>query len=308
MALPSGNVPCPGPRTTPRRIRGTPLWTALVTVGALVAAGCGVNSALERLAEARFLAANLLVEFTKAADAGNRAVMADTDEASIAFVREAEQARLAVERDFRALKPVLQGLGYAEEARLLDEFGSRFGEYRALDRTILGLAVENTNLKAQRLSFGPAQEAADAFRHYAEAVAPSEAKDTWRVRAYAASAVVAVREIQVLQAAHIADPDDAAMSRIEERIATSEAAARSALETLATLVPPSSQPRLSSASAALDRFMDVNARITQLSRRNTNVRSLALALNQKGKLSEACEHSLRALRQALEQRGFAGTR
>jgi len=307
MALPRRNVPCPGPRTASGRLRRTTRWFALVTAGALAAAACG-GPALERLSRARRLAADLLVEFTKAVDAGNRAVMAHTDEASAAFAREAEQARLAVERDFRALKPVLQGLGYAEEARLLDEFGSRFGEYRALDRTILGLAVENTNLKAQRLSFGPAQEAADAFRHYAEAVAPSEAKDTWRVRAYAASAVAAVREIQVLQAAHIADPDDAAMSRIEERIATSEAAARSALQALTTLVGPSHRPRLTSAGAALDRFMDVNAQITRLSRRNTNVRSLALALNQKGKLAGACEHSLRALRQALEQRGFAGTR
>ena len=64
-------------------------------------------------------------------------------------------------------------LGYSAEARLLEEFGSRFAEYRALDETILGLAVENTNLKAQRLSFGPAQEAADAFRDALMAITQS---------------------------------------------------------------------------------------------------------------------------------------
>jgi hypothetical protein len=284
-------------------------WMALVTVGALAATGCGVNGTLEQLSEARRLSADLLVQFTKAADAGNRAVMADTDEGSVAFVREAEQAQLAVQRDADALKPILQGLRYAEETRLLDEFGSRFAEYRALDRTILGLAVENTNLKAQRLSFGPAQEAADAFRDAVEAVAPSDAaKNTWRVKALAASAVAMVREIQVLQAPHIADADDAAMSRMEQRIATSEAAARSALEALAALVQPASRPRLGAATAALDRFMGVNAQITALSRRNSNVRSLALSLNEKGKLAGACEDSLRALRHALENRGFTGTR
>jgi hypothetical protein len=54
--------------------------------------------------------------------------------------------------------------------------------------------------------------------------------------------------------------------------------------------------------------MGVNAQIIALSRRNSHVRSLALSLNQKGKLAGACEDSLRALRHALENRGFTGTR
>ena len=284
-------------------------WMALITFGALAATGCGVNGTLEQLSEARRLSADLLVQFTKAADAGNRAVMADTDEGSVAFVREAERAQLAVQRDADALKPILQGLRYEEDTRLLDEFGSRFAAYRALDRTILGLAVENTNLKAQRLSFGPAQEAADSLRDSVDALAPSDAaKNTWRVKALAAAAVATVREIQVLQAAHIADADDGAMSRMEKRIATLEASARSTLGELAALVQPASRPRLGAATAALDRFMGVNAQITALSRRNSNVRSLALSLNEKGKLAGACEESLWALRQALEKRGFTGTR
>jgi hypothetical protein len=52
------------------------------------ATGCGdVNAALEKVSEARQLASDLLVQFTKASDAANRAVMADTDEASVAFAR-----------------------------------------------------------------------------------------------------------------------------------------------------------------------------------------------------------------------------
>jgi high-affinity K+ transport system ATPase subunit B len=42
-----------------------------------------------------------------------------------------------------------------------------------LDRSLLELALENTNVKAQRLSFGPAQEAANAFRDSVEALARS---------------------------------------------------------------------------------------------------------------------------------------
>jgi rare lipoprotein A (peptidoglycan hydrolase) len=78
-----------------------------------------------------------------------------------------------------------------------------------------------------------------------------------------------------------------------------------------SLVPsnlPAARTRVAEATSALDRFMSLNAEIIALSRRNTNVRSLALSLNQKGQLTEACEVSLRALQDALAKRGFVGTR
>src|SRR5580765_3547380 len=100
--------------------------------------GCASSpeTALEHLLESRRLTADLVVQFTKATDASNRAVMADTDEASVSFAREAEQATQAVEKDGSELTPVLSGLGYSNETGLLEEFKSRFAEYRALDKNI----------------------------------------------------------------------------------------------------------------------------------------------------------------------------
>jgi hypothetical protein len=283
------------------------ITATMMLVGA--AAGCDGNIALERTFEARRLSADLLVQFTKAADASNRAVMADTDEAAVAFAREAEQATQSVLTGIDALSPILTGLDFSDETRLLQEFAGQFAAYRDLDRRILDLAVENTNVKAQRLSFGPAQEAADAVRDSLESIAAANAaRDTWRVKALAATAVVTVREMQVLQAPHIAEADDAVMTRLEKRMATSEAAARTALTTLVPLVQPASRPRLVAATAALDRFVGLNAEIMALSRRNTDVRSLALALNQKGKVTGGCDRSLHALRDALAKRGSTGTR
>ena len=73
-------------------------WPAACRIAALTLAGaavmgCDVNSALERQSESRRIAADVLVQFTKAAEATNRAVMADTDEASVAFAGEAQQAK-----------------------------------------------------------------------------------------------------------------------------------------------------------------------------------------------------------------------
>jgi len=45
-----------------------------------------------------------------------------------------------------------------------------------------------------------------------------------------------------------------------------------------------------------------------LSRRNSNVRSLALSLGQKRTLTARCEETLGALQDALAKRGFGGTR
>ena len=235
--------------------------------------------------------------------------MSESDAQSVTYAHEADVAKQAVRKDIDALKPLLQDARYENEARLLQEFVTRFAEYEALDRRVLDLAVENTNLQAQRLSFGPAQAAADAFRDALEAVVPSaSAKDTWRVKAVVASAVAAVREIQALQAPHIADAEDSNMAGLEQRMAAAETVARNDLATLQTLVAPAARPHVADATNALDRFMGLNAQIVALSRRNTNVRSLALSLDQKRKLIGPCEETLRALRDALSKHGYPAGR
>jgi len=50
--------------------------------------------------------------------------------------------------------------------------------------------------------------------------------------------------------------------------------------------------------------MALHAQIMALSRQNTNVRSLALSLDEKRKLVEPCEESLLALQDALAKRGY----
>jgi hypothetical protein len=286
-------------------------WVVAALVATMPVSGCmkSPETALERLLESRRLAADLRVQFTKTADASNRAVMADTDEASVAFAREAEQATRAAQKDVDSLAALLVDLQYSDEHRLLDEFKACFDGYRQMDRTILDLAVANTNLKAQRLSFGPAHEAAESFRAALEAVVPSDAaKEGWRAKALAATAVSDVREIEVLQAPHIAEANDAVMSDIEKRMAASESGARRALGDLAALASTGSQKSLAEAASALDRFLSLQKQIIELSRRNTNVRSLGLALGQKRTQTASCETTLQALQDILGKRGFAATR
>jgi hypothetical protein len=283
----------------------------LVTVLVVAAAGCSredVNVTLAKIARARELAADLAVQFTMTSDASNRAVMADTDEASVAFAKESRGAADAVRKDADLLRASLQELGYEPEGTLLAQFSTSFAEYSRVDDTVLGLAVENTNLKAQRLAFGPAQDAANTFRDALKSLKPARPGDAWQVSALSNAAVMTVREIQVLQAPHIADADDSVMTRMEQQMATSQAAARQALDSLRAVVTPESRSRLVTADAALKRFMDLNAQLIALSRRNTNVHSLMLSLDDKRKATLACQEHLRALQNALSTRGYSGVR
>jgi hypothetical protein len=258
--------------------------------------------------ESRRLADDLLVQLSRAADASNRAVMADTDNDATVAAREAGQAAATIQTDMDALRTALQQLQYSTEGQLLGQFAGRFADYQRLDQTILGLAVENTNLKAQRISFGPASQAAEACADALKGVGASNATDAWRLQAMVATAIAGVRTIQTLQAPHIAEGDDAAMTQLEERMAASAAETRTALKSLAPVVAATTQPRLADASAAFERFMTLNAELVVLSRRNSGVRSLALSLGQKRMLIAACEESLQALQAVLAKRGLGGTR
>jgi hypothetical protein len=281
---------------------------------AVLAAGAGSGctdgqAVLTQLIEARRLASGVHLEFTKAAEASNRAVMAEADEASAAAADDARRARQAVERDAAALRPILEELGFREELGYLDGFGGRYDEYRRLDDEILPLAVENTNVKAQRLSFGAAADAADAFRAaLTRAAAASGGQDRWRSEALAARGVGALSRVQVLHAPHIAEADLGAMDRMEGQMSALLGEARAAVEELKAAAPPGASPHLAKAAAALDRFNAVQKEIIALSRRNSDVQSLALSLGRKRTIAAQCEDQLRALEDALGRHRFTATR
>jgi hypothetical protein len=291
--------------------RSSRFWilAAAAAVAAVLAVHACVDGStvLARLIEARDVASGLHVEFTKASDAANRAVMSESDEAAAAAVEESKRARQLVERNTERLQTILASLKFDQELRYLEEFKAGFDEYRRLDDEVLSLATENSNIKAQRLSFGPSREAVDALRASLDAVV-RQAPGNWRVEALAARAENAVLDIQALQAPHIAEPDDAPMARMEARMARDERAASETLEQLKAAVGPAAAPHVAAAAAAVVRFSGVNKEILRLSRRNSDVRSLALSLGRKRTLAAQCEDQLGALEQALSKHRFTATR
>lgn len=282
------------------------LFRVVLVLAALAPAACREAPAMLREMDARHRTAVVQARLAEASDASNRAVLADTDAVSVAAAAEARDGWAAVQAETRALQDVLDGLGYAPEAATLREFATAFEAYVQTDRTILELAVANSNLKAQQLAHGPASAAADQAVAELEAVRAQQ--PTPAIRALVAEASLGVREIQALQAPHNAAPADAEMTRLEEKMRASAARTTQALAALRDALPQASRPRLDQAAGQWATFQQLNEQFIVLSRGNTNVRSLALTQTEKGRHLEACDRALTTLVAALEKRGSAGSR
>lgn len=284
--------------------------TGAVIILLAVAAACAETPAFERIIEARRLSAELLLQFRSATDATNRTVMAAGTPAAAGFARQADAAIAAIEEHAATIRPPLEGMRYRDELGLLDRFQAQFDDYRKRDRQIQELLADSSNVKARQIAFGPADEAANTIEQALQAaaadVSPPAAK--WHALALAGTVTTAVRTIQVLQWRHIPESEAAVMDALDRQIAAAEGEARTALQRLAAIVPASSRPALAAATTAVDRFVLLNADLTQQSRRNSNVHALALVLGEQGAVVARCEDTLRALQDALAKRGFSGTR
>jgi hypothetical protein len=98
------------------------------------------------------------------------------------------------------------------------------------------------------------------------------------------------------------------MTRMEAAMKASQEAARHAIASLTRLAPVGAATLLSGAADALDKLIAANTEIVALSRRNSNVRSLALSLGRKRTVTAECDEILQALEDSLAKHHFAATR
>ena len=98
------------------------------------------------------------------------------------------------------------------------------------------------------------------------------------------------------------------MTRMESAMKTSAASAQASIDKLKVLLPSAAGAHLATAATALDQLISANAESSLLSRRNSNVRSLALALGRKLTVTAECNDVLQQLQETLAAHHFAATR
>jgi hypothetical protein len=250
------------------------------------------------------------INLLRSVGAEKNAVMADTDEESKTFADQSLKAADLVERDRREIGLLMDKDHSNQELKLLQEFDGCWVEFRKIDRELLDFAVKNTNLKAARLSFGPAGEAVNRFEKALDSLISiqTDSQADVRIPKLACRALTAGLKILYLQAPHIAAADDQRMDKIEASIKQYEQEINESLKTLKGLVPPGKEQAYQEAKAAFHELKQITAQVIDLSRQNTNIKSFEISLGRKRKISAQCSEILVSLEEAVKAREFKATR
>jgi hypothetical protein len=234
------------------------------------------------------------------------AIMAESDQDSRAYADQARSAAARVEEGARELQAVMEPYFTRDQKDLAVQFSQALDEYRKVDASLLDLAVQHSNAKAYALAFGPAaasvQEMTDALDRLTGRHADKPlSQGALEVQARSCRAQTGALRILALLAPHIAEPSDEKMDAIEARMSREDQAVRAALDGLDGRVPLGDAPTVASARDAYKKFSALRTEILRLSRENTNVRSVSIALDHKRKVDALCQNILEALRQAVTQ-------
>ena len=188
------------------------------------------------------------------------------------------------------------------------QFSKVFSDFQRVDNDLLDLAVKNTNIKAYGLAFGPAADALKdmdtALSRLAATNAGSPEANSVAFSAFGAQ--TAALRIQVLLAPHIAEESEKKMDELEAQMARNDQEVRKDLAALAAIEKLRGDSDLETAVADYARFSEVRGRILVLSRENTNVRSLAISLDEKRKALFLCQDVLSGLQEAILNERIAG--
>jgi hypothetical protein len=262
---------------------GALLLALLALVAHYVQGGSKPAGQAARKAHELGLVTRMQLGLTSAAEAEKSAVLATTDDTA------------AVDRLRGELEALLAQTGTPEEKNLLGQFTESFAEFQRIDKDLLALAVQNTNVKASGLAFGPAAAAAGQM----DAALAHLAGQNANALPLADQARIAAWRLLSLIPPHIAEESDQKMHEMEARMAQEDKQVRQALDGLAAMPGLADSADLKTAIASYDQFSQLKAQILKLSRENSNVRSASLSLNQKRKVMGLCQAALTALHEAI---------
>jgi hypothetical protein len=256
------------------------------------------------------MTSRMRINLLKAVELEKSAFMAITDEESKTFADQSLLTADTVERDYRELKDLVDKEKMEEEVKLLKEFGDCWKNFREIDKELLQLSVENTNIKATNLSYTGGAETIGRFeRAFAQLteIRSTAAKEA-RITKLAYQAVTAALTIYNLQAPHINEALDTKMDEIESVMKANEKRVRNSFNDLSRLVDERGRTFLDAASFAFDEFMKVNSEVVRLSRINSNIKSLQLSLGRKRKVAAQCEETLNSIQDVIRGRTFKATK
>ncbi len=257
------------------------------------------------------LVSEMRVNVNASVEAEKSAVLADTDEASRTFAAQAEKASDTVEADRQKLGTLIEAEKTGPEMDMFRQFSICWEKFQQVDKELLPLSEQNTNIKAYNLSHGAGDTALDHLDAALKQItAPLSAPGikACDIQGAAYRIMIAALRIQVLQSPHIAESSFVRMDEIEAKIHTCDQHIRDDLKKLSDMTGASGTASIKSVEDAYTHFWQINTEILKLSRQNSNIRSMTLSLGQKRKVTAECQDVLSALEELLQNRSFKATR
>jgi hypothetical protein len=257
------------------------------------------------------IVSRMRINLIKSTDLEKGAVMAITDEESQDLAEQSSKSADIVERDYHELKELIDAAKIDKEMNLLKEFSDNWNNIKVIDKELLSLAVENTNIKAENLSFTAAAIAITNFERLLSALMdiPKSDRERAQTAKLAYQAATAAMRIYSLEAPHINEAQDEKMDALENLMSMNEKKVRGALLSLSRLTDPQGKIIFNDTLSAFSKFMEVHKEVLRLSRMNTNVKSLQLSLGRKRKVATQCEEILNSLQDTVQTgRSFKATR
>ncbi len=223
------------------------------------------------------------------------AVLATTDEESVAAARQSSAFAAEVERLLGELRKPVAEDGRERESAALASFEGCWQRIRKIDEQLLALAVANSDLKAARLAARDGLAAVDRFV-VATQTLQRATTDPDTLRGLGAASAAALRE-EALLLIHVPVADEAEMARLEQQMADLSASVDATLAALRG--SPLPQDGLDAAVSAWSDQRRIAAEVVRLSRENTNVRSFDVSVHQKSEATRDCTAALVALRESV---------
>ena len=300
-------------KTTRKLYVYLPWILLLVVLGAVTLFGLIYRESYNPF-ETKFMKVDVIsamrIHLLEAIEAEKNAVLAITDEASEAFAAQARQAADGVENSRKEIESIIHQENLPQQTEMINEFNSCWSQFRKLDETILKLATQNTNLKAQKISATQCAQEMEHFEASLNRLIQRNTKDSQcnDVVMLSYEALTASLKIFALHKPHIEEADDQEMDKIEQSIKSYDESARKALGSLRRIDDLSDNEDLKNAETAYERFMNLTGEVLRLSRMNTNIKSAELSLGRKRLISSQCSEILITLQEAVQARRFNATR
>ncbi|MHC1743446.1 MAG: hypothetical protein AB9873_10500 [Syntrophobacteraceae bacterium] len=264
----------------------------------------------DTLVKQREAIAGMRTSLFESIHAEKSALLAESENESKAFADQARAVSEAFNRGRRELDPLVGRLGAAREKELVIELDSFWKEFQEIQRTILDLDIEGTNIKALALSSTKGQPLVTQFEASMEKLrqATGSTERCGEVSKLASDALIALMKIEVLHNPHIHAVADEEMDRIEKSMREQDAIVQNALASIGEIAGQSSRDEIDRATQIYVDFAAVTDEVIKLSRTNTNVRSLELAMGRERLVAAKCNEILASLQEALGERGGKATR